>query len=184
MMLQSISSQIRFIGFLLFLAMFPALFGPVVVGAVEKSPAAEQIQPMSRDELSRQITGKQDLFVYQRENRPDPFLPFIKEKVLQQDKQAVEEVPQEKLLGMQRFEPGQLSLVAIILKQPSPIAMVQDSSGMGYIIEEGMKIGRTGVIEQITANTVIIKQTTTTWNQEKLFKRVEMVLRKEGEKPL
>ena len=75
-------------------------------------------------------------------------------------------------------------MVAIILKQPSPIAMVQDSVGKGYVLEEGMKIGRTGVIEEINANTVIIKQTTTTWNREKLFRRVEMVLRKEGEKPL
>ena len=47
-----------------------------------------------------------------------------------------------------------------------------------------MKIGRTGIIEKITANTVIIKQTTTNWNKEKLSRRVEMVLRKEGEKPL
>ena len=70
-----------------------------------------------------------------------------------------------------------------MLTAATAVAMAQDSSGKGYLLKEGMKIGRTGIIEKITGNTVIIKQTTTTWDQKKLYSRVEMVLRKEGEKP-
>ncbi|MEJ2689120.1 MAG: hypothetical protein P8130_04070 [Deltaproteobacteria bacterium] len=168
----------------LLLIAFAPLLMPVASGAVEKSPATDQTSPMNKEEMLRQILGPPDTFVYQRENRPDPFLPFIKEKVVQQGKEDVQEKPQEDLPGMQRFEPGQLTLVAIVITKPAPVAMAQDSSGKGYILREGMKIGRTGIIEKITANTVIIKQTTTTWDQEKLSRRVEMVLRKEGEKPL
>ena len=185
MMLQH-SFPAGFKGFWLFLATLSVLLSPVASGAVEKSRATDQSNQLDREELLRQILGAPDSFVYQRENRPDPFLPFIKEKVLQQDKQQreVEEEPQEQLPGLQGFEPGQLTLVAIVLKRPSPIAMVQDSAGKGYLVEEGSKIGRTGVVEKITDNTVVIQQATTTWNKEKLFRQVEMVLRKEGEKPL
>ena len=192
-MQQSLRKMLRHIfptrvnGSWIFLAILSVLFVPVVSVAVEKSQATDQIKQIDKEELLRQILGESDNFVYQRENRSDPFLPFIKEKVLQQDKQRAaeeEQIPQEQLPGLQGFEPGQLTLVAIVLKQPSPIAMVQDSVGKGYLVEEGAKIGRTGVVEKITTNTVVIRQTTTTWNQEKLFRRVEMVLRKGGEKPL
>lgn len=171
-------------GFWLFVIALASFLVPVTSGATEKSPATDQTRPVSKEELLQQILGPPDTFVYQRENRSDPFLPFIKQKIVQQDKGAVQEKPQEELPGLQRFEPGQLTLVAIIVTKPSPVAMAQDSVGKGYLLKEGMKIGRTGIIEKITANTVIIKQTTTTWNKEKLSRRVEMVLRKEGEKPL
>ncbi len=181
-MLQRLSA-VRRIGQGFFLIALASLFVPAAAVALEKSPATDQTSPISKEDMLRQILGPPATFVYQRENRPDPFLPFIKEKVVQQGKEDVQEKPQEELPGMQRFEPGQLTLVAIVLAKPSPVAMAQDSSGKGYLLKEGMKIGRTGIIEKITANTVIIKQTTTTWNKEKLFRQVEMVLRKEGEKP-
>lgn len=174
----------RNMGLWLFLIALAPLLMPVVAGAVEKSPASQQANPISSEALLRQILGPPDTFVYHRANRPDPFLPFIKQKVLQQDKGAVKEKPQKELPGMQRFEPGQLTLVAIVVMKPSPVAMAEDSAGKGYLLKEGMKIGRTGVIEKITPNKVIIRETTTTWDQKKLHSRVEMVLRKEGEKPL
>ena len=159
---------------------------PPSIGAVEKTPAsgAEQENTLDPNEILRQLFGGQDLYFYRRENRPDPFMPFIREKVIQQNVQpgnVVEEIPQEELKGLQKFEPGQLSLVAIVFKGNKPLAMVQDPVGQGYIVKEGMNIGRYGIVEEITPNAVVIQQTTRTWDQEKLFKRVEMVLRKEGE---
>ena len=66
---------------------------------------------------------------------------------------------------------------------PGPVAMVQDPVGKGYIIRPGTLIGRYGVVEKITGGRVIVKQrTASTWTREKLFKRVEMVLPKEGER--
>jgi len=148
-----------------------------------KPPSGEDTteKTLNRDEILKQIFGGQDLFFYHRENRPDPFLPFIREKVLQQ-KMGSEEVVEEELTGLRKFEPGQLTLVAIVFKGKIPMAMVQDPVGLGYILEEGTKIGRYGIVEEITPSAVIVQQTTRTWDQEKLFKRVEMVLPKEGEK--
>ena len=61
-----------------------------------------------------------DSFVYKREGRTDPFVSFVQEKVL-----AVK-TPVEELTGMRKFEPGQLTVVAIILGAADKFAMVQD----------------------------------------------------------
>lgn len=117
-------------------------------------------------------------FVYQRENRTDPFAQFVSAEGTGKEgqKEAAELLP-----GMQRYEPGQLNLVAIILGQGPPFAMVQDFSGIGYIIHRGMLIGKTGVVEDIVANKVLIKQYSFTMAGEKRYHTVEMQLKKEGE---
>jgi len=117
-------------------------------------------------------------FTYQAEGRPDPFKPFISKEIMQE---AVETTP-EVLTGMRQFEPGQLSLVAIIFTEENPMAMVEDSSHKGYIVRKGTKIGRSGIISDIEPNRVIIKQLSYSMAREKKYNTVEMTLRKEGEK--
>ncbi len=115
-------------------------------------------------------------FTYERENRADPFTPFITDKTVESPEEST-----EKLTGMQLFEPGQLQLVAILFSGTKAVAMVQDSSGKGYIIDEGTKIGRRGVVEKIAPNVVTIRQWHRTPFGEKQYEEVEMVLRKEGD---
>ena len=123
---------------------------------------------------------KIEAFAYETEGRPDPFMPFISEKVIQPMEANVQET--EKLTGMRQFEPGQLSLVAIMFTESNPMAMVEDSSHKGYIIRRGTKIGRSGIVSNILPNQVIIKQLSYSMAREKKYKTVEMILRKEGEK--
>ncbi len=117
-----------------------------------------------------------DGFIYVRENRTDPFVPFIQERV------SVTEMPMEELSGMQKFEPGQLKVVAIMLSPVDKFAMVQDSNNQGYILREGILLGRTGVVEAIVPNKVIVKNYSYNLAGDKIYKTVEMVLRQEGEK--
>jgi type IV pilus assembly protein PilP len=117
-----------------------------------------------------------DSFVYKREGRTDPFVSFIKERV------AATETPVEELTGMRKFEPGQLKVVAIIMSPTEKIAMVQDSNNQGYIIHEGVLLGRTGVVEAVVPNKVLVKSHTYNLAGDKIYKTVEMVLRQEGEK--
>ncbi len=117
-----------------------------------------------------------DSFVYQREGRNDPFISFIKEKVV------ITKTPVEELTGMRMFEPGQLSVVAIVMRTADKFAMVQDSNNQGYIIREGILLGRTGVVEAIVPNKVIVKNYTYNLAGDKIYKTVEMVLNQEGEK--
>ncbi|MDX2434709.1 MAG: hypothetical protein QNK14_08885, partial [Desulfobacterales bacterium] len=111
-----------------------------------------------------------DSFVYKREGRTDPFVSFVQEKVL-----AVK-TPVEELTGMRKFEPGQLTVVAIILGAADKFAMVQDSNNQGYIIREGLLLGRTGVVEAVVPNKVIVKNYTYNLAGDKIYKTVEMVL--------
>ena len=87
----------------------------------------------------------------------------------------------EVLTGMQLFEPGQLTLVALMMTGGEAVAMVQDFTGRGYLIEEGMKIGRRGVITRITEDKVLVEETATTRSGKVLKNEIAMVLKREGE---
>jgi len=121
-------------------------------------------------------------FEYQLENRSDPFVPFITEKAATSSVDMNEIVENnEPLTGMQLFEPGQLTLVALLKKGKEDVAMVEDFTGKGYVLEEGTKIGRRGVVKNIVPNAVIIEETAVTRAGKELITKVVMTLKKEGE---
>jgi type IV pilus assembly protein PilP len=155
-------------------------FAPVVLVCcfiiVPSRLLAEEIGTVDAGELLKELRAD-DGFVYVREGRPDPFVPFMtdRSKVL---KPALTE---EELVGMRKFEPGQLSLVAVVLSGKANVAMVQDPAGQGYVIRQGTKIGRSGVVENIVPNRVIIKSVSYNRAGDEIVNRVEMLLKKEGE---
>ncbi len=118
-----------------------------------------------------------DGFVYKREGRTDPFVPFIKSAV----NVVKAEEEEEELTGMRKYEPGQLNLVGIIFRGDQSMAMVQDSVGKGYIIRKGTKIGRVGEVAKIVSNRVIIDNTLYTRGGDKRITSVEMLLKQEGD---
>ena len=118
-------------------------------------------------------------FAYRRENRSDPFVPFISKETGPIVLAPEEEAP---LSGMQLFEPGQLTLVAILFSGQQALAMVEDSTGMGHMIRVKDKIGRRGEVKAIVANAVVIEEWSLTTSGSKRFTTTEMVLRKEGDK--
>ena len=148
----------------------------------EQDPAAVEAENLQVAKALEELLQSMNLevFVYQIEERADPFMPFISEKVVQPMDSDLEDA--EKLTGMRQFEPGQLSLVAIMFTETNPMAMVEDSSHKGYIIRRGTKIGKSGVVSDILPNQVIIKQLSYSMTKERKYKTVEMILRKEGEK--
>ncbi len=123
----------------------------------------------------------QDEFTYTMEGRPDPFVPFLQPQAKKVSSPDVEVNTSDKLTGMQLFEPGQLSLVGIMGTEGENIALVQDSTGKGYVIKEGMKIGRRGVISEITPKIVRLLETTRFRSGKEVQSKIDMVLKKEGE---
>jgi type IV pilus assembly protein PilP len=152
------------------------LLSVAAFSADEQSPAEEAEPKFTQKMEAILFQESEDMFFYVRENRTDPFVPFIQERV------SVTEMPVEELSGMQKFEPGQLKVVAIMLSPVDKFAMVQDSNNQGYIIREGILLGRTGVVEAIVPNRVIVKNYSYNLAGDKIYKTVEMVLRQEGEK--
>ena len=155
--------------------------------AVEEDSAGEEDVVMIEESLkvSKALeelleSMKTEEFTYETEGRPDPFKPFISEKVIQSIDDNNQEP--ETLTGMRQFEPGQLTLVAIMFTESNPMAMVEDSSHRGYIIRRGTKLGKSGIVSDILPNQVIIKQLSYSMAREKKYRTVEMTLRKEGEK--
>lgn len=128
-----------------------------------------------------QDTEPSDDFKYQLEGRPDPFVPFIEPKVATKfDPNEIVDDEAE-LTGMQLFEPGQLTLVAVMFSNRGKVAMVEDVTGKGYVIHEGILIGRHGVVSQINEEQVIITETARTRAGKELVTTVVMRLNKEGD---
>lgn len=162
--------QILALGVILFSASFSI--------AADKNKAAEETEnPAAVIELN----DVQSDFEYKMEGRPDPFQPFLKPKAVELDPNEIIDT-NKVLTGMQLFEPGQLTLVAIMQLGRENIAMVQDSTGKGYVLSTGMKIGKRGEIIQIDPNRVIIEETAVTRAKKEIKTRIDMVLNKEGEK--
>lgn len=141
-----------------------------IAAGTETSP--EPVEPAKEAEF----------FEYQLEDRADPFVPFITAKAAVSSVNMNEIIEKNiPLTGMQIFEPGQLTLVALLKSGQEDMAMVQDFTGKGYMLTEGIKIGRRGVVKDITSKTVIIEETAETRAGKKIITEVVMLLKKEGE---
>lgn len=158
-------------------AMGVILFSASLSQAADKKENKETVE---QPPVPIELRTVQDNFEYRLDGRPDPFEPFLKPKLELDPNEIIES--NETLTGMQLFEPGQLSLVAIMNTGNDYIAMVQDSTGKGYVLNTGMKIGRRGEIIEINANKVIIEETAVTRAKKEIKSRIDMVLNKEGEK--
>lgn len=159
-------------------------FSTVIPAVAEVSPDGGNEQPPTTPETGAplEIKTRISTFEYRIEGRPDPFLPFITERSTRHE-DPNEIVEENKILtGMQLFEPSQLTLVALMATtEADKFAMVQDFTGKGYIIKVGTKIGRRGVVSEITSNRVIIEETAKTRSGQTLTNKIAMVLKKEGE---
>lgn len=82
--------------------------------------------------------------------RRDPFRSFA------QDMRPEAHVP---VTPLQRYELGQLTVVATVWDVNPPRAMVEDSFGMGYIITLGTPIGHNGgVVTAIEPQRVLVEE--------------------------
>ena len=65
----------------------------------------------------------------------------------------------ENLEPLERFELGQLKLVAIIWGIKEPTAMVEDSASLGYVVRVGTPIGvNDGKVKTINPNGLIVEE--------------------------
>ena len=79
---------------------------------------------------------------------------------------------------LQRFEIGQLHLVAIIYDTLEPRAVVEDEQGLGYIVKVGTPIGPSGgVVRGIERGRVLITEQSVDFYGEQRLNEVTMELR-------
>ena len=95
--------------------------------------------------------------MYNPTGKIDPFEPLFREKpVLARNSKKIKRAPRTPL---ERIDLSQLKLVGIILASSGNRALVEESSGKGYVIKKGTYIGTNGgIIVQIEKEVVTVEE--------------------------
>lgn len=93
-----------------------------------------------------------DPYTYNPNGKRDPFMPLYLLR-----RPAAQTV--EPATPLQRYEIGQLRLVGVVYDLTPPRAMVEDSSGLGFIVTPGTAIGpHGGVVTAIRPRQVVVEE--------------------------
>jgi len=101
---------------------------------------------------------------YDSKGRIDPFIPLVKEEPVKVEKTALidakGEVREKRAkTPLEKIELSQLQLKAIILAPSGNKALVEESTGKGYIIRKGTYIGRhDGKVIKILKDKVVVEE--------------------------
>lgn len=91
-------------------------------------------------------------YTYDASGKRDPFRPLF---LLRRPAELLA----EPLTPLQRYEIGQLKLVGVVYDLTPPRAMVEDSSGLGFIVIPGTAIGPNGgVVTAIRPRQVVVEE--------------------------
>jgi Tfp pilus assembly protein PilP len=102
---------------------------------------------------AEQDLAAEDAYHYTIAGKRDPFLPPFSQS--SEDSEATEE-PKTPL---QRFDIGQLKLVGVIWETDEPRALIEDNSGLGYIVTRGTLIGsRGGTVKMIEPKRIVVEE--------------------------
>ena len=125
----------------------------------ESEPMAEEIsEERLREEISN-IIGRKERF-YSRKGRIDPFEPFLRQPepdVTPEEQAQIERrVPRTPL---EKIDLSQLTLTAVLRLPQKNQALVQDSSGKGYVVNEGTYVGnKGGQISKIFRDRIVVEE--------------------------
>ena len=94
---------------------YKCLFFSIAFTLVTTYSFSQEVKPQSADGNSLQLSD--DIYSYNAEGRFDPFKPFVAPKSSSPTQQDPNEIVDDgnELTGMQLFEPGQLTLVGVML---------------------------------------------------------------------
>ena len=112
-------------------------------------------------------------FSYDFRGKRDPFRSFKWEQLLRARESAALGGP------LEQFDLSQLSLIAVVWKTGDSKALVEDPSGMAYIVDRGAKIGKNkGYVVDIDDNLVMVKETYVDFLGQETTKDIEMRIRR------
>ena len=151
----------------------------IVIINVSVLNAQEQYQQTLNPDISTV-----EPYEYAVEGRQDPFRPFLSPKAATPTGLDPNEIVEDssELVGMQLFEPGQLTLAGVLLNNNASVALVEDQTKKGYMLKIGTPIGRRGVVTEIQKSQVIITEKAKTRAGQEISSTVIMKLNNEGEK--
>jgi len=137
---------------------------------VRKQPAGNPVVTANAD--STGLPDMEGSLHYDPVGKRDPFRSFEWEQLKLEFGDGSMRGP------LERFDLNQLSLVGVVWNATNARALIQDPSGMSYIIAEGAKIGKnSGRVTSIDDNLVVVKETYVDLNLEETTKDIEMQIR-------
>ena len=110
------------------------------------------IMTTSPDTAAQESMGE-DTYRYNPQGKRDPFFSPLH--------QVTEQAPvsEEGKTPLQRQDLGQFKLVGVLLETGEPRALIEDNSGLGYIVMRGTLIGsKDGVIKAIEPQRIIVEE--------------------------
>ncbi len=146
----------------------PRLHGALLAAVLAAGSAHAQTIPSNNEEVSRAVEPAVGA-PYDPIGRRDPFRP----------PRAGSQSPLgEPRTPLQRYEIGQLRLVAIIYDTRDPRAVVEDDQGLGYIVRVGTPIGPNGgQVRAIERGRVIVEESSVDYYGERQPNEVTLELR-------
>jgi len=110
----------------------------------------------TRDEPEKATVDFENNNFFSMDIPRDPFSFFQNRQAFLNDVEIEENLCEDLLCG---FDIGQLSLVAVISGDASPVAMLEDTQGTGYIVRKNSRIGKhAGRISNIYQNCLVISE--------------------------
>ena len=128
---------------------------PIQPPAADRKPVTNDKLIASAPNAAAGLTGIPAK--YDPKGKTDPFEPLFRDSpVLNKKKKRKKRLPQTPL---ERIDLSQLRLVGIILASSGNRALVEESSGKGYVIKKGTYIGtNAGKVVNIKKETVIVEE--------------------------
>jgi Tfp pilus assembly protein PilP len=135
-----------------------------------EKPAEKRAVTPQVDEMG--LLAMEGRFHYDPTGKRDPFRSFEWEQMKLELGDGTTRGP------LEQFDVSQLSLVGVVWNAKRVRALIQDPSGMSYIVAEGTKIGKNnGRVTRIDDNLVVVKETYVDLNLEETTKDIEMRIR-------
>jgi len=140
----------------------------------ENADESAQLQPKPPESIKKDSGAEkqkkdqsppiaQDVYVYNPNGKVDPFVPIMSDSLEDEspqknagDKKVAPEVP---MTPLQKLDVNDFVLVAVLSTPKGLCALLEDPAMNGFIIKEGMQIGRkAGVIRKILSSSVLIEE--------------------------
>jgi type IV pilus assembly protein PilP len=121
---------------------------------------------------------------YDSRGRIDPFIPLVKDEPVKVEKEALVDAKGEVRIErtktpLEKIELSQLKLSAIIMAPGGNKALVEESTGKGYIITKGTYIGRhDGKVIKILKDMVVVEELIEDFEGKMIAKEKEIKLPK------
>lgn len=128
---------------------------------IAKKPKAkeEKSGPEAMQEEAVSLMGDKET-LYARKGKLDPFAPFIQGTEPESGGEAEEELQRRKpRTPLERLSLGQLRLTAVMETPGKRLALVEESSGKGYVVKKGTYIGdQGGRITRVLSEAIVIEE--------------------------